>query len=270
MTAYRKHLLGTAKKLGATIVDDSECRRIFIENRRFLGVQIARTGNMIPASGCILGASISEYADRMSFTGIKWLGKKNPPKPVGWRFTLALTVAKEAIAPGLSRRLIWKEPTAPVLEIEVADPSDYGAKHADQKLIFLRTILPFTQESLVVSYQRMVAARMFRAATEIIPFLEKHVIKVYPDFRYAETASPERIENADELSEVYNFAIPQVIPENLRVYDTTNDDTSTGVEGLFVAAGDSFPKLGSLGPTVSAIEATAWIAHRSGLSGPFA
>ena len=231
-----------AKRLGATIVDDSECRRIFVENRRFRAFRSPEPEHD-PCLGLHFGREYFGIRRPHVVYGHQMAREKKSPKPMGWRFTLALTVAQRSDCSWPFRRTIWKEPTAPVVEIEVADPSDYGAKQADQKLIFLRTILPFTQESLVASYQRMVAARMFRVATEIIPFLEKHVIKVYPDFRYAETASPERIENADELSEVYSFAIPQVIPENLRVYETTTR-TSTGVEGLFVAAGDLFPKLG--------------------------
>jgi hypothetical protein len=264
LTAYRNHLLRSAKKLGATIVEGEECRRIFVENRRFMGVQISGNGNMVSATGCILGSSVSEVADRMSFTGIKWLGKKTSPKPVGWRFSLAVLASKDAIPPGLSRRSIWKEPGAPVLEIEVADPADYGTRQADQRILFLRTVLPYSNESLNVEYQRIVAARMFRVATELVPFLEQHVSRVFPDFR----VSP--AEGGSELSDVYQFQIPQMIPGNLRVYEMTAHETSTGVEGLFAAAGDSFPKLGSLGPVVAAIEATAWIAHRSGLPGPIA
>ena len=105
--------------------------------------------------------------------------------------------------------MIWKEPDAPVLEIEVADPSDYGAKHADQKLVFLRTILPFTQESLAVPYQRMVAARMFSAATESFRFW-KITIKTYIRiFASRRLRHRNRSKTADELSEVYCFAIPR-------------------------------------------------------------
>ena len=49
-----------------------------------------------------------------------------------------------------------------VLEIEVADPSDYGYSQPGHRLLFARTVMPFTRESLVVKRQRLIAARMLR------------------------------------------------------------------------------------------------------------
>ena len=266
LSAYRRMLLRSAKKLGATILEDVECRRIFIENGRFSGIQVSVSGNMITGTGCILGAGLGEFADLISYGGRRWARRgRKLMKPTGWRFTVALTVNQQAIVPGLSRRMIWKEHDAPIVEIEISDPSEYGTKELDQKLIFLRTILPFTQESLGIAHQRMVAARLFRVATEIIPFLERHVTRVYPDFRTAAAVEPGR---ADEFSKVYGFALPRMIPENLRVYDINQQKSSSGFEGFFISSSESFPKLGTLGPTIAAIEATAWVAHRSGLPGP--
>ncbi len=111
-----------------------------------------------------------------------------------------------------------------------------------------------------MAYQRMVGARMLRQAAELIPFLEYHVVRVYPDFR---------AEN-EELSQAFGFASPDLIPENLRCLGGAGVGSRSGVEGLFVASGESFPALGSFGPSVAGLEATAWIAHRSGLPGPFA
>jgi hypothetical protein len=271
MSAYRRMLLRAAKKQGVTVLEDVECRRIFVTNRKFIGVQVSVSGNMIAGTGCILGSTLLDYSDKISFTGPRWFARKvKPPKPVGWRFTIALTVREEAIVPGLSRRMIWKETHAPVLEIEVADPSEYGTKEPDHKLIFLRTVLPFNRESLSPAYQRTIAARMFRVATEIIPFLEYHVIRVYPNFRSAAATAQSTVGAGDELSEIYGFPLPQLIPENIRVYEGGANRSLSGIEGLFIAAGESFPKLGSLGPTIAALEATAWVAHRSGLPGPFA
>ncbi len=270
VSAYRRMLLRAAKKQGVTILEDAECRRIFVTNKKFIGVQVSVTSKMIEATGCILGSTLLDYSDKLSFTGPSWFKKKpKAPKPVGWRFTIALTVRAEAIVPGVSRRMVWKEPDSPVMEIEVADPSEYGTREADHKLIFLRTVLPFNRESLSPAYQRIVAARMFRLATEIIPFLEYHVIRVYPDFRFAARTAQSKVGVAEELSEIYGFALPQLIPENIRVYEGGSNRSLSEIEGLFVASGESFPKLGSLGPTVAALEATAWVAHRSGLSGPF-
>jgi phytoene dehydrogenase-like protein len=269
MTAYRRMLLNVAKQQGATVLENVECRRIFVSNRRFMGVQLSSSGNMIAGAGCILGSTFNEFSERIAVGKSNWLRpKSSAAKPSGWRFTLALTVHDEAIIPGMSRRMIWKEENAPIVEIETADPSEYGARDTDHKLIFLRTVLPYSQESLAIAYQRTIASRMFRLATEIIPFLEDHVTRIYPDFRPTQSGASHSLDWKDELSEIYGFATPKMIPENLLVYNPSDDRDSTGIEGLFVSSGESFPKLGSFGPTIAAVEAVAWLAHRSGLPGP--
>ena len=260
MTAYREFLLRMAKRLGAQVPAKMECRRLFVENGRFVGVQIAHRGNMISVGGGVLGCSLDHVRDRVTQSGKSWMRKlKSAPVPRGWRFTLGLTVHAEALPPGMTSQAVWQEPGAPVLSIEVADPSDYGLIEPENRLIFVRTVLPFTRESLNVEYQRMISARMLRQVTEIFPFLEYHLKRVYPDFRAAAT---------EPLSEAYGFASPEMIPENLRSISAGGVGSRSGVEGLFVASGESFPELGSMGGTVAGIEATAWIAHRSGLPGP--
>ena len=82
--------------------------------------------------------------------------------------------------------MIWKEPGAPVLEIEIADPFGIRKRRSGSKTDFSADGAAFSQESLAGSYQRMVAARMFRVATEIIPFLENHVIKGVSGFSFSQ------------------------------------------------------------------------------------
>jgi hypothetical protein len=101
---------------------------------------------------------------------------------------------------------------------------------------------------------------MFRKLMELVPFVEYHLVRIYPDFR---------TEN-QELSEAYGFASVELVPENLKVAAGRGVGSASGIEGLFVATGESYPELGSLGATVAAIEASAWIAHRRGLPGPLA
>lgn len=261
VTAFRELLLRMAERLGVHIPAKAECKRIFIEKGRFVGVQIANQGNVIGARGGVVGCALSHAKERMVISGRNWVHRlKASNRPDGWKFTLALTVHAEAIPPGLSRRTIWQEPGAPALEIEVADPSEYQVDEPESRILFMRTLLPFRQETLDVGYQRVVAARMMRQLTELIPFLEYHVARVYPDFR---------VEN-DQFDQAYGFASIDLIPDNLRVYSGTGLGSRSGIEGLFLANNEAFPWVGSLGPSVAAIEATAWLAHRSGLSGPFA
>lgn len=261
LSAFREYLLTLARRLGAHAPEKEVCRRIFIEEGRFVGVQITHRGRVISAGGGVLGCSLTHAREKISASGKTWKRKfKDSPAADGWKFTLALTVHAEAIPPGMSSRVIWKEPGAPVLEVEIAHPEAYGMADSQHRLVFVRTLMPFTQESLDMGYQRMIAARMFKQLTEIMPFVEYHVTRIYPDFR----------NDSLEMSEVFGFASPHLIPDNIRCINGQGVGSRSGIDGLFVASGESFPELGSLGAVVAALEGTAWLAHRSGLVGPLA
>ncbi|MGK5088692.1 hypothetical protein WDW86_14130 [Bdellovibrionota bacterium FG-2] len=270
MSAYRQFLLRLAQRLGAHVPDKAECGRVFVERGRLLGVQIAHRGNMITVGGGTLGCSLSEIRDRIVTDGENTPGKlRSSLSPQGWKFTLALTVRREGIPPGVTQRMVWSETGASCLEIEFADSADYGLRDDDHRVLYLRTRVPFSTESLGTSFQRMLAARMFRQATEILPFLEFHVTRVYPDFRSALPQEARNESNNDEFSAAFGFAMPELVPGSLRVYSGEGVGVNSGIEGLFVNSNESYPKLGSLGPSVAAVEAVAWAAHRNGLAGPF-
>jgi phytoene dehydrogenase-like protein len=282
MTAYREFMLRLAKRSGADIPVKTECRRIFVDGGRLVGIQVSNHGNMVAAQAGVLGCSVEHVAPKISASGSKFFRRlKSAPRPAGWRFSISLTVAAEAIPALTPARVVWQERDAPSILIEVVDPLDYGHKEPDHRIIFARTIVPFTAESLSQGYQKMIGARLFRQLTELFPFLEFHVRRVFPDFRSSVghgllqppaelkaqgSGKPEK----DEFREAYPYATLEEIPENLRAYSKSEGGSRSGIEGLFVASGESFPELGSLGPTVAAVESVAWLAHRSGLPGPFA
>jgi hypothetical protein len=168
-------------------------------------------------------------------------------------------VEADAVPVGAATRMIWSEAGAPPLEIEVVDPQDRGISQSRHRIIFLRTLVPFSPESLSPIYQRRIAGRMFGQLTEVMPFLEFHVVRIYPDFRD---------DSDDDFRGAHPFSTLVEVPVNLRTGLRSGLGTRTGIEGLFVVSPEAFPELGSLGPAYAALEATAWIAHRSGIAGP--
>ncbi|OFZ20569.1 MAG: hypothetical protein A2X94_11130 [Bdellovibrionales bacterium GWB1_55_8] len=279
MHAYREFLIRIARRCGVHVAQ-SECRRIFVERGRFVGVQVAQYGTMIGAGAGAFGCLLNTAGEQIVVDGRQVSKKlKNSPEPSGWKFSIALSVHSEAIPPGMSDRMIWQERGAPPLEIEVAAHGDYGIREFETKLIHLRTVLPFKDETLNPAYQIMIATRMLRQVLAVVPFIEYHVTRIYPDFRKAHPSldsqiDSKRTESAEyqtavaELKEAYPFSTLADIPMNLRCYSGKGVGSRSGVEGLFVTSDEAYPQLGSLGGTVSAIEAVAWMAHRSGLAGP--
>jgi hypothetical protein len=279
MSAYREFMLRLARRAGADIPIKTDCRRVFVEAGRLVGIQVSNHGNMIATPAGILGCSLGHAAQKMTSSGRTLFRRvRGGPRPVGWRMTIALTVRGEAIPAKTPSRLVWQERDAPSLQIEIVTPDDFGHKEPDHRIIFARAIVPFSPESLTRPYQRMITARMFRQLTEIFPFLEFHVRRVFPDFRAAKEsvaslgggpAGQTASVGHDEFAEAYPYTAPAEIPENLRCYSGRGLGARSGIEGLFVSSGESFPELGTLGPTVAAVESVAWLAHRSGLPGPF-
>lgn len=254
----RELLRRLAKRLGAHIPDEVKCRRIFVNGNRIQGVQISSGSRVIGCRGLGLGIGLDQ-AEKMT-DGLKWR-TQDRIEPVGWRFTLALNVRKEGLPPGCSRRMIWKESGAPAIEIEIAHPTEYGITDRDQIYIFARTIVPFKNETLELGYQKLLAARVFKQLTEIFPFLEYHLVNLYPDFRGGAD---------DEFKQVYGFESLKVIPEFLRVNHGVGMGSQLLAEGFFVNTSEAYPHYGFMGALKAAIESTAWIAHKNSLSGPLA
>jgi hypothetical protein len=274
---YRELLLDLAKRNGAQVSNKTECKRVFIEKGKFSGVQVSGRGNLVSGSFCILGCSLERALQKVTYTGTRWFTRpKKPLVPIGWKFTIAITVRKEAIPKGILPRAVWQEDQAPPVEIEIVEPKAYGVESDENRFIYLRTLMPFTGESLNLPYQRMISGRMMKLAMEIMPFLEYHVVRIFPDFRFTnqpllpmkaggETgAGPD----SNELQELYGFASLEMIPDNLKTYEGDGLGASSGVNGLLLVSDESYPRLGSIGSTAAALEAVAKVANANGLAGP--
>ncbi len=253
MTALRCYLKNLAERVGVRVELDSRCKSIFLDDKsKLVGVQLNGYGKMIGTSRAVFGCPSDEIMAYICATDKKSNKTKSPlqlfEQPCGWRFTIALSVHDEAIPPGMTARTVWQERDGPPMEIEVANPSDYGSAEPETKILFFRTVMPFTKESLDKKTQKLFAAKMFRQATRIMPFLEFHVKQVYPDFRSGVMT------NYDDQPP-YDFISLSDIPLNLRIFEKGGLGYFSGLTGIYLASEESFPELGTLGGVVAAIEA---------------
>lgn len=255
LTQYREFLLKLAKSFGVHVPEETQCRRIFLERGKLAGIQATTSGNMISVGGGALGCSLTQAKNFVTESGSKLFQHfKESPKPSGWKFTISVEVNNEAILPGISPNCIWQEIGAPTLEIEISKPEDYGLKHRDSSIIHLRTILPFTEETLENNYLLDMASRMFRQLTEIIPFLEFHVINLVPDFRRKNSREESFLLLKEQLELLYPFKTLDSIPENLRSFSGEGVGITSGINNLYCISNESYPELGSLGGTVAALQ----------------
>ncbi|MFZ9596530.1 MAG: hypothetical protein ACO3A2_10685 [Bdellovibrionia bacterium] len=278
LTAYRQFLLNAAKRAGAHIAENEQCKHIFIDRGRFAGVQISARGSIISTQGGVVGSSLKNVFDRTTLTGNNWFYlKKSASTPVGWHFTLSFLVRTEALNSKLGSRAVWQEKDAPPLEIEVLKPRSNSPSAAHWSVVLLRTLMPFSEESLTPEFQRGMARRMFRQVCEILPYFESHILQVYPRFSTPTGRSVfgnEELQDAQpsalvDFQQIYGFSSLSQIPDPLLVFQKSARGAQSGIEGLFVASQESYPSLGSLGPTVACLQSVAWLSDRLGLKGPF-
>lgn len=281
MTAYRELLVNLARRLGADIATKTDCRKILTDGQRVTGVQLAGRSGTIRAGGVAVGARFSEAIARLQGASKRYgKSERHSLTPTAWKFTLALTLSREAIPPGVGRRVVWVEQDAPPLEIEFARRTEFEEQDTSaSNVAFLRTLMPYSSESLVPAYQRLVSARMMRKFTELFPFAEFHVKNVFPEFREQERKrgslnlklEKNVVVGVGEDPGNSPFAVSDLkeIPENLLVYEGKGLGTGTKLEGMFLISDESYPELGTLGGTVAALEGVSWVSHRAGLSGPF-
>src|SRR5206468_7559154 len=78
LTAYRELLLRIARRLGVHLPPQTECRRIFVSNGKFIGVQVSNRGNMIGASGAVLGCALGQAELSVDVSGRNLLKRLRP------------------------------------------------------------------------------------------------------------------------------------------------------------------------------------------------
>jgi len=245
MSAYRLFLLDLARELGAHVPNGATCKRVFIEKKKFIGLQVSGHGGMIGIHGAaILGCTLK----RINHIAIDMKKRKFEPvqhslTPVGWRLTIALSVNACAIPSTLERRMIWQEEDESSLEFEQADFCDYVHLQGEQKkgkILYLRKILPYLSQTLCPQYQHAIGLKMLKQATQILPFLEEHILQTYPGLQ--------------QWEECYGFKSLDAIPDNLLVFSGKGLGISSGIQRLFLASEESYPTLGGLGPILASLQ----------------
>jgi hypothetical protein len=259
MSQFRNYLKELALKLGAHMPESLPLEKLHLQDGKLSKISLGDDKVSVKVDGCAIGCSLDLLKDRIKIAGKKkWsLPLKTSPKATGWRFTLGMTVHKEAIAPGMSQRMVWREADAPALEIEIFEPLDFGIEEPEHQFIFLRTVLPCKPQTLDKEYQRMLAARMLRQLTNLFPFVEFHITRIFPEFR----------KNSSELTEAYGFTSVDQIPGHLKCLWGDGVGSRAGVDGLFFVSEESYPKSGSFGGTLASTEAISWLANKNHLSG---
>lgn len=260
-SALKRLLTRVALRLGAHLPQGRYCKRIFADRGKLTGVQLSQSGNVIGVTGLGLGISLDEASSLLSEEDRVRSALRPSAAVKGWLFTVSVMVNGSSLPPGFSDRMIWASRNSPCLSLEVASPQDFGAENTDQRIVLIRTELPFSDETLSPDYLRLMAARMVEQVDRVSPGFSGRILQSFPDYTRSDNT---------QWSEAYPFKKLTDMPEYLRVYDpgTAGAGPASGIDGIFVATRESDPGMGDFAGILSGIEAAAWIAHRNGLPGP--
>jgi hypothetical protein len=218
-----RKLLSRLQDWGAHVARPGQLRRIFLDRKNFVGVQLLGTSRMVAARYGILGSQVDHLRSMMS----EEITLKS--RPAGWTFDVRFECAPEVIPPGLGTRMLVIGSGAPVLEILREGRGQFR----------LRVTLPMQEAFLARDEQRRIAERMLAVCQKLIPDLEYNLRKVVPDVR-----DPERAETVD-LPRLHPFDDLSRIPLDRLIYNESSMlPLETGVPNLFVVGEESLPAAG--------------------------
>jgi hypothetical protein len=211
---------------GAHVAEPKQLKRIFIDQKTLVGVQIEGHAQMI---SCSLGF-IAGHFDFVKPYLSESLSISSSPE--AWIFEIQLDCSVDALPIGMTERMIYVEATAPIIEILQNKLGSFR----------LRTALPYEDQTLNRGYQRRIAERLLKVSERFIPDLEYNLKRVLPNLR-----DPEAVETV-ELPKLYPFEDLHRIPPELLSYGASSAlGFKTPVKNLYITSEETDPSLGIWG-----------------------
>jgi hypothetical protein len=226
-------LLKRLEAEGAHVARSGQLRRVFLDRKAFVGVQLSGTSRMTAGRHAIVGTHFDQVKPLLS----EEIALSS--KPTGWWFESRFECSPSVIPVGLGTRMVFVEKDAPVLEILRETPGRFK----------LRVQLPMKDASLARDEQRRMAGRMLGVCQGLIPDLEYNLRQMTPDLR-----DPERAETVD-LPRLFPFEDLSRIPLDRRIYDESAGlPVETPVTNLFLVGDESEPGKGIRGAFDAALK----------------
>jgi len=173
-------------------------------------------------------------------------------QPSHWRFTIAVSIEKDVLPIGITPHMTYLgSPNYPLEEENFLRIQTISDENAEQATILVTALVPYRASSLDYGYLRRLAGKMMQALSSLIPFLDKHVVSIYPDFRANDLA----------IRELYPFKGPDWVSENLLQYyvrghrgvqEFWGPTLTTPHRNLYFGGRSIWPALGLYGEVLSA------------------
>lgn len=264
-------LLRIAQTQGASIDAAADIESIIFQSNRYNGIEYipGKEEDKIRVSshGLVCGTSTVFLEIHLCGKKKNKISKKSKVKSTikGWVFSWVFYAPAGSWEKSLPRRLLWSEIGSPPMEWEWDWLVQKGDE--DKTVLRVRTILPWSEDSLHISYLMHILENVAEQAFRLFPGIDflGFNSKTGVD---GKSKTLRTDDHEDLLKKLYPWRTLESIPENVRIYFGKGTGVDSGVEGLFLTNETTYPALGSFGWSIAALESSAWLAHRLGMSGP--
>jgi hypothetical protein len=228
-----RNMLRHLASLGAHVAKTGQLKQVFVDKKALVGVQLEGTSRMISTRSGLICSHYDFVKSHLNET-LPALSE-----PIGWNLEMKFECAPSSRPSGLSRRMVYVETGAPVLEIIQPSPGYFN----------LRTPLPLSGFTMSRGYQRRLCERMIKVCERIIPDLEYNLRRVVPDLR-----DPEKTESVD-LPMLYPFESVTEVPAGRLFFSASKSlGCLSPVQNLYIASEESYPRVGFRGAYQAAIQ----------------
>jgi hypothetical protein len=263
---YRGGLPSLKERLSTLIVDsggsikrNARVEALIVRGKRISGVLLSSFEGIINAGVVVLSSRLRRlYATLpVDFRDAGLLRGLDRVLPTHWRFTLSIKIDSAVVPIGVTETMTYigsyKYPLEEenYLRLQLVPDGGTSAGSGGETTLLVTAMVPYRASTMDYSYLRCLSGKMVRVVSEIMPFLERGILAIRPDFRKGE----------DELREHYPFSGPEWVPESLMQYfvrghrnaqDFWGPGWTTSHPNLYFAGRSIWPSLGIYGEALAA------------------
>ncbi len=185
-------------------------------------------------------------------------------RPIFWRLNFTILLPERAIPEGMGSHLAAIVPNEGLqeenfLQLQLFSKDAYGGIPEGHRALVVRTLVPFTEESISLRYISRVLRRSLAQLNQVFPFLRESPFLLSPD--------PDKLEQDPVFQKFYRFTSLEHIPSSFLVYESGFSEkldqrdyldwSHFGLPGLALCSRDIHPLLGLTGEMLTAMELLA-------------
>lgn len=258
-SAIRERLQARVKVYGGTIKRATRVDEIVFEKGKLAGVLLSSYEGFVraPLVAGALGARTFLHLVPEEYRPSSLTSAIARVNPRFWRLSFTLLVPEASLPEGMGSHvaLFGEEPGDEFLQLQLFPKNAYGGIPAGHRALVVRSLVPFTPDTLGEVPVGRALKRAFRRLGAVIPFLNERPFLLAPD--------PEKLGGDPAYNRYFRFKDLDFIPPSYLAFESTLeggkesrylDWSRFGLPGLALCSRDIYPLLGGTGEVLAAME----------------